>query len=102
MKNKDLDHLSEYSRRWAEGVLTDYEIEDAQRPLVVLAAQTLDKIAEAERIINEDGAFFTDKAGKPRKHPALDCQRNDKIAFARLCRELALSDEPTEARPPRI
>jgi hypothetical protein len=97
----DLSFLSDYARQWAEGVLQNYEVDEAQQPLVLLAAETLDSIAEAREQVNADGAFYLDGTGKPRKHPALDTMRNDKVVFARLCRELALSDSE-DSRPPRL
>lgn len=96
-----LDHLSPSSRAWVENILADFALDDSQLPLLRLAGETLDAIEAARVQVEQDGAYFVSETGVLKKHPALGVMQSDKTIFARLCRELALSDSE-DSRPPRL
>jgi hypothetical protein len=96
------DYLRKETREWLEKVFFEFDFEVHKKPLLIQAGETLDRIKNAREIISKDGAFYTDATGKPRKHPALDAERNDRIVFARLIRELNLTDEAPDTRPPTL
>ena len=102
MTKEDYSHLMPETRAWVEAELIEYELEAHRERLLIQAAEVWDRLQAARAVIERDGPFWTDKDGRPRKHPALDCERNDRIVFARLLRELNLSIEPPESRPPGL
>ena len=44
--------------------------------LLALAGEAFDRAQEARKVIEDDGAYFTDDAGRPRAHPALVVERD--------------------------
>lgn len=102
MKEIIPEHLRPETAAWVRQVLSDYELESHHVKILIQAAETLDRIIEARETIEAEGAYFHDRFGQPKVHPAVDVERNGRIAFARLIRELNLSDEVTESRPPAL
>lgn len=96
-------HLKAATRRWFDSVLDDYELEQHDVRLLTLAAEAWDRGQQAREAIAENGLTFNDRFGAPHAHPAIAIERDNRIAFARLLRELSLSiDGPDEApRAPR-
>jgi len=97
-------HLRKETREWWGDVSNRYELEPHHLRLLTLAAEAWDRGQQARETINKTGAFFTTRTGMVKAHPAIAVERDSRIAFARLIRELALDVEPpTEMRrPPRI
>jgi phage terminase small subunit len=96
-------HLSPSSRQWWRDVTEAYELEEHHLRLLTLAAESWDRAVEARLMIAEAGAFYTDRFGAPRAHPAVSVERDAQISFARLLRELALDVSlPNSSRPPAI
>ena len=96
-------HLTDASREWWRGVLASFDLEDHHLRLLTLAAEAWDRGQEARETLAQDGAYYTNKNGEPRAHPAVAVERDARIAFARLVRELDLDGYPEpDIRPPRI
>lgn len=105
MKNsiKPPAHISTESKKWFASVLADFALEPHEVKLLILACEAFDRATSARETIAECGAYFTDRFGSPRKHPAVSVLEAATIAFARLTRELSLTDTaPDENRPPSI
>jgi phage terminase small subunit len=89
--------------KWVEGVMAEYDLEEHHRRLVVLAARSWDRGDEAREKLEAEGLMVSDKWGIPHAHPMIAVERDSRIAFARLLRELALDVEaPADSRPPQI
>ncbi len=53
-------------------------------------------------LLETEGLVFRDRFGTPRRHPAVGIESENRIAFARLLRELDLEGTPLpDPRPPR-
>ena len=98
------NHLQKEGREFWRAVLSDYELEDSHHlKLLETASQCLDRIAQARRQILKHGGFYKDRFGQPKEHPAHKTERDNKVLFARLLRELNLDVEPPkEARIPGL
>jgi len=81
---------------WWRQVMGDYELEPHHELLLSAAADAWDRMTEARAQLREEGLTVATKSGKKR-HPAADIERDSRLAFARLLRELDL-DAPA-ARP---
>jgi phage terminase small subunit len=83
--------------------VSDYGLEDHERRLLTMAAESWDQNCEARRILKKDGLTFTDDRGNIRAHPAVSIAKDAKTIFARMLRELCLSNvgEPV-GRPPSL
>jgi hypothetical protein len=97
-------HLSAPVRAWFAGVVADYELEPHHRRLLTLAAETWDRGEQARLALVEHGLVFTDRYGCPHPRPEVAIERDCRIGFARLIRELDLdiATTPAEARPPAL
>ena len=98
------EHLSEEIVRWWQQVVRNYFLESHHLKLLTLAAESWDRLTEARERIAKDGAYLPDRFGILHAHPAVAVERDSKIAFAWLLRELDLDAEPGPApsRPPAI
>ena len=96
-------HLRSATRQWFAAVLDDFELDDHHVRLLTLAAESWDRGEMARESIAEHGMTFLDRFGSPRARPEVAIERDSRIAFARLLRELDLDvDLPTETRPPAL
>lgn len=95
-------HLRKPTQIWFKNVLDDFELEDHHVRLLTLAAEAWDRACSAREIVDKDGLTYTDRFGQPKARPEVGIERDSRIGFARLLRELALDVEaPSESRPPR-
>lgn len=97
-------HLSSASRLWWRQVVTEWELSEHHVRLLTLACEALDRGVEARETLKKQGTYYADRFGQPREHPAVAVERDSRIAFARLLRELDLDTDvpPSEPRrPPR-
>jgi phage terminase small subunit len=98
-------YLRPETRRWWRSVAEDYELEEHHLKLLTLAAGAWDRAEQSREILAEQGLTFTDsKLNRLTAHPAVAIERDSRLAFARLLRELDLDTEPTPTgpRPPAL
>ena len=97
------NHLTTQTKRWWQSVVEEYELEPHHIRLLTLAAEAWDRCQQARRTIKKYGLTYKDRFNQPRARPEVAVERDSRIAFARLVRELALDvSEPDEVRPPHI
>lgn len=95
-------HLSIATKKWWRQVASDYKLESHHVRLLTLAAEAWDRSQEARERLAADGTYIEDRFGQLRPHPAVAVERDSRLAFARLVRELCLDDDgPDAPRPPR-
>jgi hypothetical protein len=97
-------HLRPDTASWWASVAGDYALEAHHLRILTLAAEAWDRGVEAREAIARHGSVYVDRFAQPRARPEVAIERDSRIAFARLVRELALDvDTPDEnGRPPRI
>lgn len=97
-------HLRPDTAAWWQAVASDYALEAHHLRILTLAAEAWDRGVEAREAIARHGTVYVDRFDQPRARPEVAIERDSRIAFARLVRELALDiDPPDEAgRPPRL
>src|SRR5262245_12523096 len=102
--HKSPTHLSPASQRWFKSVVENWDLDDHHVKLLIATCEVLDRAEEARLQLQTDGAYFRDRHGEIKKHPALVVERDNKILFARLLRELDLDLEapPEASRPPQL
>lgn len=96
-------HLTAATRRWWNEVVADFDLESQHLRLLQNACESWDRAQQARAALATLGLTFTDEKGVPRARPEVAIERDSMIRFARLVRELDLSDGPSEgARPPSL
>lgn len=96
-------HLMPMTRRWWAQVVADFELESHHLRLLTLAGEAFDRCVMARETIQAEGAFYRNSSDEPRPHPAVAVERDSRIAFARMIRELGLDGMPDpDPRPPRV
>jgi phage terminase small subunit len=102
--NKAPSHLQPATKRWFLDVLDAYQLEDHHVKLLTLAAEAWDRCAQARKAIGKLGITYVDSKGSPHARPEIRIERDSRLSFVRLLRELDLDvDLPAEAsRPPAL
>jgi P27 family predicted phage terminase small subunit len=98
-------HLSPSAKKWWKSVVAEFALEDHHLHLLKLACEALDRAEQARETIAALGTTYVDRFGAPRARPEVAIERDARIAFARLVRELDLDTEAPTAgahRPPPL
>lgn len=96
------EHLSASARTWWASVIDEYDLGPHHVELLTLAAEARDRAEQARRLIEAEGLIVPTTTGGTKTHPAVAVERDSRIAFARLLRELDLDAEAASdrSRPP--
>lgn len=96
-------HLAPATRTWWERIATEYALEAPHWALLTAAGEAWDRCQAARAVIAREGLTFTDFRGQPKARPEIAIERDSRLAFARVIRELGLdTSDPDSARPPRF
>jgi P27 family predicted phage terminase small subunit len=94
-------HLRRETAEWWRSVHKGYELEPHHMRLLTMAAETWDRAQQAREAIAKDGLTVGTRDGGLKAHPAVGIERDCRLAFARLVRELDLDTEgPSDHRRP--
>lgn len=90
-------------KKFFRKVLSEYVLTEGHDIMrLFMACRCLDEIAEAEKVVTDEGRFISDRFQQKREHPAAKAIRDNKIIFLRIIRELGLDiSTPADSRPPR-
>ena len=96
-------HLTPATAEWWLSVIAEYALEPHHIRLLTLAAESFDRCVAAREILASEGMVYRDRFDQPRQHPACAIERDNKISFSRLLREIALDlNEVEPPKPPKI
>jgi phage terminase small subunit len=98
-------HLSSEAADWWRQTVSAYELEPHHLKLLEAAADSWDRLVAARAEVLANGITVEGVHGK-RQNPAVNIERDARLAFSRIVRELDL-DEPMPApsaymRPPAL
>ena len=91
-------HLKPETQRWWVTVHQQYKLESHHTRLLTLAGEAWDRGQQARVVLAKKGLTYTDRFGQPTARPEVSVERDSRISFARLVRELALDQEPPGER----
>lgn len=94
-------HLSREAREWWSSVFANFELDTHHLKLLTLAAQAWDRGEGARQALAKRGVTYKDRFGQPCVRPEVAIERDSRLAFARLVRELGFDVANPDARPPR-
>jgi phage terminase small subunit len=93
-------HLSKETAAWWTEVLAEYDFEGHHIKLLQKACESWDRSEMARKAILKFGLTFEDRFGSPHARPEIAIERDSRIAFARLVREIGMDvSTPNESRP---
>lgn len=87
-------HLSAASKKWWAEVNAEFALEPHHLRLLQAACESWERMQAARAAIAKHGLTFTDSQGNPKARPEVAIERDAKIGFARLIRELDLDGDP--------
>ena len=103
MKTKKApSHLKSDTRKWWESVVESWDLEDHHIRLLTLEGESWDRCGQARKILDQEGLTYNDFRNQPKARPEVQIERDSRIAFARLLRELGLDVADDDTRIPRI
>lgn len=74
-------------------MVENYVLEPHHLKLLQLAGESWDRCQQAREILAAEGITFKDDRGNVRAHPAIAIEKDARIGYARLLRELDLDVE---------
>ena len=95
-------HLRPTTRRWFNWVLDNFDMEEHHVKLHTAASESWDRMQQAREASGQHGITYTDRFGAPKPRPEVAIERDAKIVFSRMIRELRLDLEGSESRPPGL
>ena len=97
-------HLSPNRHEWWDALVRAYELDAHHLDLLQQAAECWDRKELARKVLDSDGLTFNDRFGQPKPRPEVAVERDSRLAFARMLRELALDvvQPGDEKRAPNI
>jgi P27 family predicted phage terminase small subunit len=99
-KQKPPPHLSKETAAWWADVLAEYDFEGHHIKLLTKACEAFDRSEQARKAILKHGLTFDDRFGSPHARPEVAIERDSRLAFARLVREIGMDiSTPNESRP---
>jgi P27 family predicted phage terminase small subunit len=99
---KSPKHLSPGAAKWWREIVRIYAMESHDIRLLTLAAESWDRACQARLEIEQHGKLtYTDSAGNFRPHPSVQIERDSRAAFAKIVKQLSLSDDEPKRGPGR-
>lgn len=92
--------LQKPGRAYWHTVIEAFVLDDDGLELLFQSCSMLDRAESAAATIAAEGMVQRDRFGQLKPHPLVEIERQSRLAFARLRRELNLSEPPGNARPP--
>ena len=90
-------HLRPETGRWFRSVLAAWELEAHHVMLLLIAAEAWDRAQQAADALALEGTTYIDRFGAPHARPEVKIERDSRITYARMLRELDLDLEPPKS-----
>ncbi|MCK1657125.1 P27 family phage terminase small subunit [Bradyrhizobium sp. 151] len=94
-------HFSKSTKMWWRSVVSEYQLEPHHLRLLQAACEAWDRLQQSRELLLRDGLVVEGREGGMRPHPAVAIERDCRIGFSRLVRELDLDVEPPASSPRR-
>jgi len=97
-------HLTKEASAFWTHVVSTYALEPHHLHLLQAACESWDRMQAAREAVATQGLTFTDNRGCIKANPAVAIEKDARIAFARLIRELDLDEAMAnlDVRPPAL
>jgi phage terminase small subunit len=96
-------HLRAETAAWFKHLVGEYDFESHHIRLLTKACEAFDRSEQAREAIAKYGMTYLDRFNAPRARPECAIERDSRLAFARLVRELGIDvAQPADTRPPAL
>jgi P27 family predicted phage terminase small subunit len=92
------DHLQPETQQWWDNIVANFDLEDHHLRLLEAACDAWDRLTASRATLLVDGLTTLGRDATLKAHPCVAIERDARIAFARLLRELDLDVPPPEDR----
>jgi P27 family predicted phage terminase small subunit len=93
-------HLRKATSDWWSEIVSEYALESHHILLLTKACESFDRSEQAREALLKHGLTFEDRFGSPHARPECAIERDSRLAFARLVREIGLDvSHPSDSRP---
>ena len=99
------EHLSTPTKKWWRQIVAEFDLEDHHLRILRLACEAWDRGQMAREAIETAGGLsYLDRFGAPKLRPEVNVERDARVSFARLVREIGLdaAGSPETPRPPSL
>jgi phage terminase small subunit len=84
------EHLSKEAKAWWNVVHAEFNLSPHHAKLLQAACECWDRLTAARQVLDSLGPVYDDRWGCPHPRPEVGIERDCRIAFVRLVRELNL------------
>src|SRR6202035_180984 len=83
-------HLRPATSEWWTEIVGEFELDSHHVRLLTKACESWDRSEQAREALLKHGLTFEDRFGSPHARPEVAIERDSRLAFARLIREIGL------------
>ncbi len=87
---KPPEHLSKQTQEFWVWALYEYQLNRDELHLLLMACEAMDRCIQARKRLAKQGLTYTDRFGQPKSRPEIAIERDSRLAFARLVKQLGL------------
>jgi len=87
---KPPEHLSKEAHEFWQWASDEYQLNRDELHLLLMACEAMDRCIQARKRLAKQGLTYTDRFGQPKSRPEIAIERDSRLAFARLVKQLGL------------
>ena len=87
---KPPEHLSKQAQEFWAWALYEYQLNQDELHLLLMACEAMDRCRQARKRLAKQGLTYNDRFGQPKSRPEVAIERDSRLAFARLVKQLGL------------
>ncbi len=87
---KTPEHLSKQTQEFWVWASDEYQLNRDELHLLLMACEAMDRCIQARKRIAKQGLTYNDRFGQPKSRPEVAIERDSRLAFARLVKQLGL------------
>ena len=88
---KPPEHLSKNAQEFWRWATYEYRLTQDDLKVLLMACEAMDRCRQARKRLAKQGLTYTDRFGQPKSRPEVAIERDSRLAFTKLVRQLGLS-----------
>ncbi len=88
---KPPEHLSKQTQEFWQWASDEYQLNQDELHLLLMACEAMDRCIQARKRLAKQGLTYNDRFGQPKSRPEIAIERDSRLAFARLVKQLGLN-----------